>query len=422
MGLPEEEVKRFLGSGIQRHITMSQIPLYLLSIFGFWCVGLLFLFLIGMLLSNFTLRSLELQRRSDLATRIEPAIKACYRFLIYFGGFYYYFSLPVILVLIIVFSAGLIYIFLMIGTIPIYFMGLLLVGAGFSIYGMIRSLFVKVKYQDPGKALAESDAPGLFDLVREVAKTMETRPIDEIRVTPYTDFAVYERGTRKDKYQDNAKRILILGMGTLKDFKENDFRAILAHEYGHFSHRDTAGGYFALKVQNDIHNYFYALYTEGQNVWWNVAFQFLRLYNFIFLRISHGATRLQEVLADRVAAQTYGAESFQDGLTYLIRRRIEFVKLANLEIDEVVKIKRPINNLYGLSGGSDDDIEKVLQAELNRTTSAYDTHPSPADRFHYMEGISASIFSDNSSCVDKLFMNWESLTAEMTATIEEKIK
>jgi Zn-dependent protease with chaperone function len=211
-------------------------------------------------------------------------------------------------------------------------------------------------------------------------------------------------------------------MGTLKGFKETDFCAILAHEYGHFSHRDTAGGTFALKVQNDMYNYFYALYKEGQNVRWNVAFQFLRLYNFIFLRISNGATRLQEVLADRAAAQVYGALSFQNGLTYLIRRQIEFVKHTNIEIDEVLKIKRPFNNLYEFSGGSDADVEKELQEELNRKTSAYDTHPSPADRFHYMEGIGVSDIFHNPSSVDKLFRNWDSLTAEMTTTVEKKFK
>jgi len=45
----------------------------------------------------------------------------------------------------------------------------------------------------------------------------------------------------------------------------------------------------------------------------NVAFHFLRPYLFLFRRISHGATRLQEVLADRAAARIYGAQPFEEG-------------------------------------------------------------------------------------------------------------
>jgi len=39
----------------------------------------------------------------------------------------------------------------------------------------------------------------LFNLTDEVAKLMGTRPIEEIRITPLTDLAVYEKVTKKKK-------------------------------------------------------------------------------------------------------------------------------------------------------------------------------------------------------------------------------
>jgi Zn-dependent protease with chaperone function len=175
-------------------------------------------------------------------------------------------------------------------------------------------------------------------------------------------------------------------------------------------------------VQNDIYKFYYALRSAGQNVWWNVAFQFLRLYNFIFIRISHGASRLQEALADRVAAQTYGAESFREGLTYLIKRRIEFIKSANVEINDAMEIKRPLQNLYELSVLSGTEVMQELQEELTRKTSPYDTHPSPTERFHYVQGIIGTDRSYDTKSVDMLFLNWEMLTVEMTTRIEETLK
>src|SRR5262249_22083716 len=160
------------------------------------------------------------------------------------------------------------------------------------------------------------EAPGLWDLTGEVARDIGTRPVDEIRITSGTELAVYERGSMKERAQDRAHRILILGVGLLNDFKQNAFRAALAHEYGHLSHRDTAGGDVALRVNHHMASFANAMILARQAVAWNIGFQFLRLYHFIFRRISHGATRLQEMLADKVAVLTYGAEAFEEGLRH----------------------------------------------------------------------------------------------------------
>lgn len=207
----------------------------------------------------------------------------------------------------------------------------------------------------------------------------------------------------------------------MKDFNKNDFKAVLAHEYGHFSHRDTAGGEIALRVMNDMTKYFYALYQHGQTVWWNFAFQFLRVYHFIFRRISHGSTRLQEVLADRVAVQTYGKPAFQNGLTHVIKRDIEFNYLANKEIEAGNQAKRPFNNFYDLPSSPDGTVETELEKALNQPTTEDDTHPCPADRFRYASRVISSVHETGSQPVTDLFVNWEALTQEMSKLIADSV-
>ena len=75
---------------------------------------------------------------------------------------------------------------------------------------------------------------------------MGTRPVDAIFLTPGAEVAVFERGRWLDKARDRARRSLILGLGVVEGFHIDPFRAVLAHEYGHFLHRDTAGGDVAL--------------------------------------------------------------------------------------------------------------------------------------------------------------------------------
>jgi Zn-dependent protease with chaperone function len=421
LGLDEKSVNEFLNSGIHQKATQTNYGKILLWFFIFWISGLIILYLLGVLLSNYTIRTVEQELKNDSITS-GSILRSCYRFLINFAGFYYYISLPVILVLLVVLVGLLFYACWMLGYLPIKLMLILLVGACITIYGMIRSLLLKKEYEDPGRELKKSEAPELFALTKEVAQTMGTREIDEIRITPETDLAVYEKGSWREKRNDTGKRILIIGAGVLKDFKQNDFRAVLAHEYGHFSHRDTAGGEIALRVRRDMGAYAHTLYLAGQTVWWNMAFQFLRLYHFIFRRISNGATRLQEILADRVAAQTYGSMAFEGGLTHVIKRQIEFVKLAKMEIEDAKKIKRSFNNLYELTPVSSTDMEEELKKILSRQTTLDDTHPSPVDRFRYIAGLSSGKKQISDGYVADLFLDWSSITKEMTDLIENSWK
>lgn len=422
MGLSEETVNGFMDSGIRSKLAIEKYKRFFIWLLIFWALGFVVLYIIGVILSNYTLKSIEKEFRATASTKLATTLRSIYKGLINFAGVYYYFSLPIVLVLVVVVVGGLTYMFFELGHIPIKLVLVLVIGGAISIYAMIKSLLLKVDYSDPGRELKESEAPELFKLATDVADTMNTRPIDEIRITPETDLAVYEKGTKREKMQDKGRRILILGTGVLKDFKLDAFKAVLAHEYGHFSHRDTAGGDVALRVRNDMNKYIQTLYFAGQTVWWNLAYQFLRLYNFIFYRISNGATRLQEILADRVAAQTYGAPAFQNGLTYVIKSNIEFVKLAKNEIEDAKKVKRPFSNLYELSGKFENEIEAELKKALNRETTNDDTHPSPVDRFRFIEGLGSGTESADSRTVKDLFANWEALTTEMTKLIEDSWK
>lgn len=323
--------------------------------------------------------------------------------------------------------SGIIIIALMQGSlIPIKLILILGIGAIVTVFQLVKSLFVRQKEEDPGRALDEKEAPGLWALSREVAATVGTRPVTEIRVTPGTEIAVYERGSFRERMQDKAERVLLVGVGTLNDFKQNEFRAVLAHEYGHFIHRDTAGGDMALRVNKDMINFARAMIRSGQNTRWNLGFHFLRLYHKIFTRISHGAGRLQEVLADRRAAYHFGAQAFEGGLSHVVRRKIEFEYLVKREIEEAVDSKRALSNLYELAymDGEQEhkSIEEDFQKAINRKTADADTHPSPAERFRLARQVIAKESAEATGLVWDLFADREKLKSEMSSLVEVMVK
>lgn len=418
MGLPHEVAQRFLDSGVHTRATVWQYLIYALCLVAVWILGLAALFLVGKFMSRKTLRSIEWSDPGIPASDSDRSLRKWYRVLINLAGVYYYISLPVVIFLVILVAASITYAFMAAGWIPIKLLAILCIGALITIYKMIRSLFVKIESEDPGRSLSYEEAPGLWELARSVAAAIGTRPVDEIRITPGTDLAVYEKGSFRERSNGKAQRILIIGAGVLNDFEQNGFRAVLAHEYGHFSHRDTAGGDIALRVNADMIKFAHAMALSGQAVSWNIAFQFLRVFHFIFRRISHGATRLQEVLADRVAASKYGAKAFEDGLTHVIRKSVEFKYAVDKEITDCSDSQRVLQNLYELPAVSGPDLEEEIEESLKRKTSEDDTHPSPDDRFRFTRSIVSLDAPSVSGKVWDLFKDQQTLTREMTSLVQ----
>ena len=178
----------------------------------------------------------------------------------------------------------------------------------------------------------------------------------------------------------------------------------------------------ALRVNQDMMKFGYAMAHAGQAVWWNLAFQFLRLYHFLFRRISHGATRLQEVLADRASARLYGAGPFEEGLRHVVRRQIEFQHLANTEIQAAVTANRGLRNLYTIEVPSDKTLEERVDSAINRQTSEDDTHPSPTDRFRLVNRIACPVQPGPSGPMWDLFADRDAITKEMSQQVESRVK
>src|SRR5262249_47317632 len=154
--------------------------------------------------------------------------------------------------------------------------------------------------------------------------------------------------------------------------------------YGHFSNRDTAGGGFALGVRRSLHQMAFGIARGGAAGWYNPAWLFVVAFDRVFLRISQGASRLQGILAGRWAAFAYGSSRFIEGLRHVIEQDVRFNRHVEALVGRLAVEKKPLTNLYDYPPAvfdSTPEVDKAIDELIHRQPSAYDSHPSPANRF-----------------------------------------
>ncbi len=389
-----------------------------------WTGSLVTLLVVGGLLSWATLRAARRvpPQPSGQAQGFDAFLRRVYRVVLWLSCAFYWISIPLVALTVLAAAGGVIYLLFAIGHIPIKLVLIVVILAGVTLKSIVKSLFVRSADEDPGLRLDLAGQPRLRAVLGEVAAKIGTRPVDNVYLTPGTDLAVLERGGMLRQLGNQTERCLILGVGVLDGLDQGSFKAILAHEYGHFSNQDTAGGGFALAVRRSIVIMARHLAEGGAATWYNPAWWFVNGFHRVFLRISQGASRLQEVLADRWAAFTYGAAAFERGLRHVIERSVLFDAHANAALSSAIAARTQLTNLYQFSPAElpqQADLSQEIAAAMSRPPTPYDSHPAPLDRFAWAHAVAGpgDTGADKDAEVWNLFEDRQDLELRLTRAV-----
>ncbi len=425
LGLPDDAY-RAMQQGIDESQPwpMKMLPIVLMVV-SIWTGLFLALLGVGWFLSRAALRAAGRvpAEPTGRAHGLDAVLRRIYRVVLWLCSGFYYCSMPLVFVSVLAVGGGLLYGIFSFGYVPIKIAAIIAILTLVTLWSILRSLFVRVKDEDPGLRLDPAKAPELRAALDEVAQRVGTRAVDNVYLTPGTEVAVMERGGVLRQLAGSRERCLILGVGALEGMSIRPFKAILAHEYGHFSNQDTAGGGFAIAVRRSLMNMGAMLAASGAAAWYNPAWLFLNGFHRMFLRISQGASRLQEVLADRWAAFLYGSRSFEEGLRHVIARSVQFQAHANATIHEVSEKKVALANLYTFrpeKGLPEAEISKAVESALAAPASPYDSHPAPADRFAWVRALAAQGAGhtlQDEQPVWGLFLDREAVERQLTDTV-----
>ncbi|HVS97662.1 MAG TPA: M48 family metallopeptidase, partial [Puia sp.] len=148
--------------------------------------------------------------------------------------------------------------------------GLGVIGLGVSvIVFLIKFLFAVAKDEDAGRMrITEREQPRLFAFVRQLAKDTETRTPGNIYLSPDVNAAVFYNSSFWSMFLPSRKNLNI-GLGLVNSVNVSEFKAVMAHEFGHFSQRSMKLGSFTYNVNRVIHNMLYDNqgYSKFLNAW-----------------------------------------------------------------------------------------------------------------------------------------------------------
>ena len=143
------------------------------------------------------------------------------------------------------------------------------------------------------------------------------------------------------------RRVLTLGLSTMRFLSVGELEAILAHEYAHFSHRDTFYGRFIYQVHLSIGQALWGMGQAGGHLnYVNPFYWFLFLYYKCYSLLSAGFSRSREFLADRMASSLYGSDVFATALTKVSTDGVLFERTIYDSIAGLLEKQEAFVNMY----------------------------------------------------------------------------
>jgi Zn-dependent protease with chaperone function len=178
---------------------------------------------------------------------------------------------------------------------------------------VLRSLWITIPEPD-GKELQRGDAPALFDLMDEVSKTLNGPKVDHVLVSD--DFNASVVQIPQFGMFGWLRNYLVVGLPLMRALTAEEFRAVLAHEFGHLSGKH--GGFSAwiyrvriswLQILVKVHQErsYASFLFEPFLAWYG---PYLNAYSFVL-------ARAQEREADTYAVDLAGKDTTALALTRL---------------------------------------------------------------------------------------------------------
>lgn len=338
--------------------------------------------------------------------------------------------------------------------------GLGLASVGFFVLFFLFKFLFKTNKLDRSHLyeISEKDEPDLFNMITQIVKEVGTTFPKRIYLSSEVNAAVFYDSSFWSMILPIKKNLLI-GMGLVNTITKDEFKAILSHEFGHFSQTTMKVGSYVYNVNQVIHNMLYEneSYDHMIHKWANASGYFaifvmiaVKLVQFIqwILKAIYGLlnrsylalSREMEFNADEIAANVTGYPPLKSSLLRMNLADYSYNSVISFyegRISENVKSKniyKEQSHLIALAAREDhlpivNGLPMVTLEELNKFNKSklvisdqWASHPSTEDRIARLEKTKIVKDIQDNSLANDLFHNLSTYQETLTNGLFANVK
>ncbi len=319
----------------------------------------------------------------------------------------------------------------------------LLAGIILALAGIVRALRTGPPFI-PAIRLDLDLEPRLASFVRELCRIMNTRMPDSIVLHADANFLI-QKGPLRVFNGEAGGRVLAIGLPVISFISVNELRAVLAHEFAHFTGRDAFFSSAVLPVYMKL-----AAAVETMDTTLGVShgkpvtgrrntgclaiplilpWLALGIHWWSFHRSNVKVSRLRESRADAVAALTCGSESLSAALKRVGGLRRAFQAIFSQDFVSELRTGETVKNYCLRLRNAIPDLDALVAAQealgMRGGEDTADTHPPLRERLQSIP-VSEEKFSDHQPAAGLLLRLQEYeeqatqfLAASLTGTARE---
>jgi Zn-dependent protease with chaperone function len=336
------------------------------------------------------------------------------------GLILFYVAIPFVVAGLIWLTCLLLYLIFQMGRIPLKLVAIVAIVGFFGAWSVFKSLFSKPASGSFGLPKTAEQCPRIYALLTEVAQRVDTDPVDEVYIAPGSALGVHQEGRGPFGMFGVKRRVLTLGLSTMRFLTVGELQAILAHEYAHFSHSDTFYSRFIYQVHLSIGNALNGMMESGGALnYVNPFYWFLFMYYKCYSVLSAGFSRSREFLADRMACTLYGADVFSSALTKVCTDGTLFEMTIYDNIGNLLQEQKAFVNMYESfreyrdQQMSREQRDELYQKLLNEQASLFASHPTFGERMQAVAELPKASQTD-ARPARELFEQAEEMEKELT--------
>ena len=337
-------------------------------------------------------------------------------------------------------------------------------GLGLASFGILILIFLlkfifKSHKTDRSHLLevTENQEPELFSLIKEIANEVGTSFPKKVYISSEVNASVFYDSSFWSMFLP-VKKNLLIGLGLVNTITKEELKAILSHEFGHFSQKTMKVGSYVYNVNQVIFNMLFdnESYEELVKKWANMSgyfslfvvlagkinkgIQWILKKTYIVVNKNYlGLSREMEFHADEIAASVTGYEplkksllrmgladtSFNNVLNFYNSKISDNIKSVNVFHDQsaVINFIADINGLTLTNQLPDIKLEEQNKYNKSRLVikDQWSSHPTTEERINRLIKTGFSTTNTSDSLANSIFTDITKLQKQISDKLFETV-